>query len=93
MEVIIKKGYLKDFKKAPRPIFVAADSVIDKLKTSTSLENSGVDYIKMEGQKRGENYYHIRVGNWRIGLEYVNPTVVIICILSRGNIYKHFPPK
>ncbi len=93
MEVIIKKSYLKDLKKVPKPIFAASDFIIDKLKASTSLENSGVDYIKMEGQKKGENYYRIRIGDWRIGIEYVSPTIVIICILSRGTIYKKFPPQ
>ncbi len=92
MEVIIKKSYLKDLKKVPKPIFIAADYVIDKLKSSTSLENSGVDCIKMEGQKKGENYYRIRIGDWRMGIEYVKPGIIIICILSRGTIYKKFPP-
>ncbi len=80
-------------KKVSKPIFAASDSIIDKLKSSTSLENSGVDYVKMEGQKKGENYYRIRLGDWRIGIEYVNPTIIIICILSRGTIYKKFPPQ
>ena len=80
-------------KKVPKPIFAASDTIIDKLRASTSLENSGVDYIKMEGQKKGENYYRIRINDWRMGIEYVNPKVVIICILSRGTIYKKFPPQ
>ncbi len=93
MEVVLKKSYLKDLKKVPKPIFAAADSVIDKLKASTSLENSGVDYIKMEGQKKDENFYRIRIGDWRMGIEYVNPKTIIICLLSRGTIYKKFPPQ
>ena len=93
MEVIIKKSYLKDLRKVPKTIFLACDSVIDKLRASSSLEDSGVDYIKMEGQKKGESYYRIRVADWRIGVEYVNPKIIIITILSRGNVYKHFPPK
>ncbi len=92
MEVIIKKSYLKDLRKVPPPIFKAADSVIDKLKLSDSLESSGVDYTKMEGQRKGENYYRIRVGDYRMGIEYISPKVIVICILTRGNIYKHFPP-
>ncbi len=63
MEVIIKKSYLKDLKKVPKAIFSASDTVIDKLKSSSSLENSGLDYIKMEGQKKGENYYRVRIGD------------------------------
>ncbi|MDQ6814872.1 MAG: type II toxin-antitoxin system RelE/ParE family toxin [Bacteroidota bacterium] len=91
MEVVIKKSYIRNLKRVPKPIFLASDAVIDKLRAASSLERSGLDYIKMEGQRKGENYYRIRIGEWRIGIEYVNPTVIIICILSRGNIYKHFP--
>lgn len=90
MEVTIKKGFLKDLKKVPKPVFEASDAVIDKLKSSTSLENSGLDHIKMEGQKKGENYYRIRIGEWRMGIEYVNPQIVVITILHRGTIYKNF---
>lgn len=93
MEVIIKKSYLKDLRKVPKQIFLASDSVIDRLKASDTLKNSGLDYIKMEGQKKGENYYRIRVGDWRIGIEYINPKTIVICILRRGDIYKHFPPQ
>lgn len=93
MEVIIKKSYLKDLKKVPNPVFVASDTVIDKLKSSTSLENSGLDYTKMEGQKKGENYFRIRIGDWRIGIQYLNPRIVIITILHRGMIYKKFLPQ
>jgi mRNA interferase RelE/StbE len=47
----------------------------------------------MEGQRKDENYYRIRIGQWRIGIEVIEPRVVIITILSRGDVYKHFPPK
>ena len=93
MEIVIKKSYLKDLKRVPKAIFLASDIVIDKLKASASLESSGVDYTKIDGQKKGENYYRIRVGDWRIGVDYVNPKVIIVCILKRGDVYKHFPSK
>jgi mRNA interferase RelE/StbE len=93
MEVIIKKGYLKDLKKVPKTIFLAYDAIIDKLKASSSPEKSSVDYTRMDGQKKGENYYRIRLGDWRMGIDYVKPNIIIICILKRGDVYKHFPPK
>lgn len=92
MEVILKKSYLKDLRKVHKNIFWLADQTIDTLKSAASFEDSGLDYKKMSGQKEGENYYRIRVGDYRIGVEYANPTIIIICILSRGNVYKHFPP-
>jgi mRNA-degrading endonuclease RelE of RelBE toxin-antitoxin system len=93
MEIIIKKGYLKDLKKVPKTIFLASDATIDKLKASSSLEKSGVDYTTMDGQKKGENYYRIRTYDWRMGIDYVKPNIIIICILKRGDVYKYLPPK
>ena len=94
MEVIVKKSFLKVIKTVPKPVQDTVKEIItEKLPRAKSLEDSGLDYKKMEGQKKGENYYRIRVGDWRIGVEYVNPRIIIITILSRGNIYKRFPPK
>ena len=93
MEVIIGNQYLKDLRKVPKYVFVAADGIIDKLKAADNLQKSGVDYTKMEGQQKGENYYRIRVGAWRIGVKLITPSIIILTILSRGEIYKKFPPK
>jgi mRNA interferase RelE/StbE len=93
MEVIFKKSFIKALKATPKSIQEVTAVVIDKLQNASSLEKSGVDYKRMEGQKKSENYYRIRIGDWRIGIEYINPKVVIITILSRGDIYKKFPPE
>ena len=94
MEVIIKSSFLKALRFAPKNIQDIVKEIITvKLPTAKSLEASGLDYKKMEGQKKSENYYRIRVGDWRIGVEYKNPKFLIITILGRGAIYKKFPPK
>ncbi|MBN8853815.1 MAG: hypothetical protein BGO55_11150 [Sphingobacteriales bacterium 50-39] len=92
MEVAIARSFIKDLKTAPKQIQLAADKAIKKLIEASSLQACGLDYTKMEGQKKGENYYRIRVGDWRMGIEYVHPKVIVIRILARGTIYKHFPP-
>lgn len=71
---------------------VSVYTILKTLRTARSLESSGVDYKKMQGQKKGGNYYRIRIGQWRIGIEYIDPEIIVITVLSRGNIYKHFPP-
>jgi len=92
MEVAIARSFIKDLKTAPKQIQLAADKAIKKLIEASSLQACGLDYTKMEGQKKGENYYRIGVGDWRMGIEYVHPKVIVIRILARGTIYKHFPP-
>jgi len=92
MEVAIAKSFIKDMKSAFKPVQLAADAAIRKLMESKSLQASGLDSTKMEGQRKGENYYRIRIGDWRMGIEYIHPKVIVLRILSRGTIYKHFPP-
>jgi mRNA interferase RelE/StbE len=92
MKLIIKKSFSKNFKKIPPHIQKQTLEILKILNECESLETSGVDYIEMEGQKKDENYYRIRVSGYRIGIELVEPSIIIITILSRGDIYKKFPP-
>ena len=91
MEVIITKSYLKDLKFLPKEVIIASDEVINKLFAATGLQDSGVDYNKLSGQKNTENYYRIRVGNHRIGCQLIQPTIILITIFNRQDDYKGFP--
>ena len=93
MVVIISRSFLKDLRSKPKAVIRAVEELIVQLETAASLEQSGIDYKKMEGQKTGEHYYRIRLGIWRIGIEYVHPKIIVIRILARGEVYKHFPPQ
>lgn len=93
MVVQYVKRFEKELKNTPNEIQRKVLNVITILESSTNLESSGLDYKRMEGQKSGENYYRIRVGEWRIGVECIHPDVTLLRILSRGSIYKSFPPK
>ncbi|GLU53922.1 type II toxin-antitoxin system RelE family toxin [Dyadobacter frigoris] len=92
MEIEIRSSFLKELKKLPSDIQISVYATLKTLREAQSLESSDVDYKKMQGQKKGGNYYRIRLGQWRIGIEYINPEIIAITVLSRGNIYKHFPP-
>lgn len=93
MEVAIARSFIKDMKTAPKPVQMAADETIRKLIQASSLQTSGVDYRKLEGQRKGESYYRIRIGDWRIGIECTHPNVIVLCLLIRGAVYQHFPPR
>lgn len=85
--------FKKDFKRAPDEI---QDRVLDIIKTLENAENINslqIDIKRMEGQKKGESYYRIRVGDWRIGCEILQPNILLLRLMSRGDVYKHFPPK
>jgi mRNA interferase RelE/StbE len=93
MEVTITRSFMKDLKTKPKHVVQAVEKLITQLEASSNLEKYGVDYTKMEGQQKGENYYRIRLGSWRVGIEYTHPEIIVIRILARGEIYKFFPPQ
>ena len=93
MEIIYKKRFVKEFLKLPLKAQIGVKDVLDKLKQAENLETSGTDYKPMEGQKKEQSYYRIRVGGYRIGIEYVKPNVIVIIVASRGDVYKVFPPR
>ena len=82
---------MKDLKFLPKEVIIAADEVINILSTAKSLLDSGVDYKKISGQKKTENYYRIRVGNHRIGCQLIQPTIILITIFNRQDDYKGIP--
>lgn len=91
MEVIIQKRFLKELKQFPKQVIASAEAIIDKLKESNSLAETNLDYIKISGQKKGENYYRIRMGSYRMGIELKRPNIIIITIFHRQSDYKNFP--
>ncbi|WP_031526728.1 type II toxin-antitoxin system RelE family toxin [Dyadobacter crusticola] len=89
MVVEYHRRFEKDLERAPKDIQSRVFKIILKLKEAENLEFSGLDYKKLAGQE--SQYYRIRVGDWRIGIEYIQPNVTLLRILARGNVYKSFP--
>jgi len=87
MEISVTKEFAKQLKICPKNIQERTVKIINDLEIASSLrEISNVK--KMEGF---QEYYRIRVGDWRIGIKYISPLILIICILNRDVIYKKFP--
>jgi mRNA interferase RelE/StbE len=57
---------------------------VESVKTLNDLQN----IKKMSGYK---NFYRLRIGNYRIGIEYLDETVIFRCVLHRKDIYREFP--
>ncbi|WP_153800496.1 type II toxin-antitoxin system RelE family toxin [Foetidibacter luteolus] len=88
MEVRFTKSYLKDLQSMPKYIQDAAHQIAEILSQAQSIDTTGLDIIKMKGQKKGEKYYRIRTGTFRIIAEYISPTIILLTIGSRGDVYK-----
>lgn len=93
MEVVARKSFYKDAKKCPKHIQEKANEVIYDSGKCSKSSIFGIRLSKMRRHKKDENYYRIRVGDWRIGAELKYPQIIVITILSRGQVYKKFPPK
>jgi len=62
-------------------------TAVHKIEEAADL--SGLSNIKkMEGSK---THYRMRVGDYRIGLEYSNNILHLVRFLHRKDIYKYFP--
>ncbi len=88
MEFEFKPSYFKDFNKLPKEIkkkirnFILKKII--KIETIIGFPNTK----KMRGDK---NFYRIRIGDYRIGFQYIDNKIIFHRILHRKDIYKYFP--
>jgi len=71
MEIIYKKTFVKNFEKLPNHVKKRVLEVMDELIEAETLQTSNVDFTPIQGQKEDINYYRIRVGDYRIGIEVI----------------------
>ena len=77
---------------------------LDKVKDSTTLQRTEKTILKLERANSLKdvknlkklsgfsNYYRIRIGDYRIGIEQIDKrTIRLIIIAHRKDIYKKFP--
>lgn len=91
MEVRFKKSFIKELVNCPKGIQKRVQMTIEKIENSISLEEAEIDFVYIKGQSKNENYIRIRLGQYRIGAEFIYPNVLMITIGTRGDIYKTFP--
>ena len=88
MELEFRESFLKDVNHIKEKVVkkkIAA--VIAEVKAASSL--SAIRNVKkMEGS---ENYYRVRVGDYRIGIKLQDRTLVFLRCLHRKDIYRYFP--
>jgi mRNA interferase RelE/StbE len=89
MKVEFDSSFLKSLEK------IKNKQVLEKISRKIiEFENAGnlreiPNITKLSGYS---NYYRIRIGNYRIGIELMNhDTIRFIIVADRKDIYKHFP--
>jgi mRNA interferase RelE/StbE len=89
MKVLYVKALVKDLDAVSRNLGVKKRllKLIERLKTIDSLSELQ-NIKKIEGY---DNYYRLRVGDYRLGLKLSGNTVELIRFLHRRDIYRRFP--
>ena len=87
MELIISKTFEKQLKLVPKYIRESALEVLEALEKAKNVTEIK-DLKKLSGYT---NYYRIRIGNYRMGLQIIDPKIIVVIILHRGTVYKVFP--
>jgi len=88
MNILVNKGFLKDLIKIPKK----ERQRVEKLVFEDVENYSNLTQIPKIGKLKGySNYYKIRIGDYRIGLKYVDDTLSFERILHRKDIYKVYP--
>ena len=88
MNVLFTKQFLKDLSIIPTKFRSKIEIyVFTHLPELTSFSDSQ----KIESMKGYKNYFKVRFGNYRIGLEKRGENIIIKRVLHRKEIYRYFP--
>ena len=88
MELEFHDSFGKDIDKIKdKSIKIGCFDLIDKMKKLDSLS----DLPNVKKLKGFKYFYRIRIGDYRIGIEYKNSKVVFKRFLLRKDIYRYFP--
>lgn len=88
MKILFRVSFAKDLRGIKNK-----DSLARVKETVEQAENAQTsqDIPNLKKLKGGNNYYHIRVGEYRIGLVIEQDTITFVRCLNRKEIYRYFP--
>ena len=88
MKVAYEAAFLRDLKRVrSKKVRRRVQRVIEEVKKA-SAPHEILGLTKLCGY---ETFYRIRVGDYRIGIEIVDDTVIFVRFLHRRDIYRFFP--
>ena len=88
MKTQFRKSFEKDLKKIlDKKLLIKIKEVIEEIENVTTLGEIK-NLKKLKGE---ENFYRIRIGEYRIGIKVNDDTITLIRLLHRREIYRFFP--
>lgn len=88
MNTAFRKSFSKDLKK------IHEQNVLDRVRKAIEEVEAAVDLSEVGNVKKmtgTDNFYRIRVGDFRIGISVEADTITFIRCLHRRNLYRFFP--
>ncbi|MBI5324756.1 MAG: type II toxin-antitoxin system RelE/ParE family toxin [Ignavibacteriae bacterium] len=68
-------------------------SKLEKIITTIKTSNEFYKITAIKKLKGYDNFYRLRLGNYRIGIELKESKIIFSRFLHRKDIYKYFPKK
>ena len=88
MNVKYEKSFAKDLKNVKeKNLLKRVKEVIDKVKKADNHKELN-NLKKLKGY---DNFYQVKFGDYRIGVEIVKDEIIFTRLLHRKDIYRYFP--
>lgn len=87
MKVEFRKKFFKDYEDLPKHIRIKLRPILGKLGLINSLNEVGA----IKKLKGFDNFYRLRIADYRIGFQLTGETLIIERVLHRKDIYKEYP--
>ncbi len=88
MKIEFRKSFEKDLRKLrEQPLLAKIKAAIEAVEQAETLELV-LNLKKLKGE---DNYFRIRIGDYRIGLFLDGDTILFVRILHRREFYRYFP--
>ena len=88
MNIAVNRSFRRDVRRVKDSESLAQlQNVIDQARRAADIRQ----LRQIKKIKGGDNYYRIRVGDYRLGISVKGDTVTFIRFLHRRDIYRRFP--
>ena len=88
MDVLYESSFAKDLKRVKdEQLLKRIQNVIEEIKAANELAEVR-NLKKLQGY---DTFYRLRLGDYRIGIEVEDRTLIFVRILHRKDIYRRFP--
>ena len=91
MQTKLTHSFVKDLRSLPLPVKKRVLETIEACKIAESVAD--IPNRKSLYAKKNHNFFRIRVGDYRVGVQIIGDVLTFEMVGVRGDFYKKYPPK